>query len=102
MQLSIDVTKSNTLVWIEFLRFLYYNENKSKLAVRAELFDLMSEEQQDFLDQLNPLNIEARYPEYIDEIADRLTKEDCEELIMGTEELLCWIKKQLQIQLNGM
>ena len=36
----------------------------SKLAVRAALFDSMTEEQQDFIEVLNPLNIEARYPEY--------------------------------------
>jgi len=67
----------------------------SKLAVRANLFDLMSEEQQDFIDELNPLNIESRYPEYKDEIAAGLTNEFCGETIEGTEELLWWIKKQL-------
>jgi hypothetical protein len=30
---------------------------------------------------LNPLNIEARYPEYKYEIASGLTKENCEEYI---------------------
>jgi HEPN domain-containing protein len=69
----------------------------SKLAIRAELFDLMTEKQQDFLDEINPLNIEARYPEFKDEIAAGLTKENCVELIAKTEELLCWIKKQLLI-----
>ena len=67
----------------------------SKLAVRAKIFDLMTEEQQDFVDELNPLNVEARYPEYKDEIAAGLTNESCKQLVAGTEELLCWIKKQL-------
>jgi HEPN domain-containing protein len=67
----------------------------SKLAVRTGLLDLMSEEQQDFIEDLNPLHIEARYPEYKDEIAAGLTKENCGELVLGTEKLLCWIKKQL-------
>ena len=67
----------------------------TKLANRASLFDLMSEEQQDFIDELNPLNIESRYPEYKDEIAAELTKEICGEMIVRTEELLCWIKKRL-------
>ena len=40
----------------------------SKLAVIAKLFDLMSETQRNFIDDLNPLNVEARYPEYKDEI----------------------------------
>ena len=67
----------------------------SKLAVRAKLFNLMTEEQQDFMDYLNPLNIESRYPEYKDEIAADLTKENSGELIRGTEAMLCWIKEQL-------
>jgi HEPN domain-containing protein len=67
----------------------------SKLAVRAKLFELMSEEQQDFTDELNPFNIDSRYPEYKDIVAAGLTKENSRELIAGTEALLCWIKKQL-------
>jgi len=67
----------------------------SKLAVMARVFDLMTEQQQNFMDELNPLNIESRYPEYKDKIAEGLTKENCGQLILKTEELLCWIKKQL-------
>jgi HEPN domain-containing protein len=67
----------------------------TKLAVRAKLFDSMSEEQQNFVDDLNPLNIESRYPGYKDEIAAGLTEEICGELIKETEGLLCWIKERL-------
>jgi len=66
-----------------------------KLAVRAKLFDVMSEEQRDFIDGLNPLNIEARYPEYKAEMTQSLTKEKCQGLVIRTEDLLCWIKAQL-------
>lgn len=55
----------------------------------------MSSGQQDFIEEVNPFNIEARYPEYKDEIAAGLNKENCKELIKGTEEFLCWIKQQL-------
>ncbi|MDR3263217.1 MAG: HEPN domain-containing protein [Clostridiales bacterium] len=47
------------------------------------------------MDELNPLNIEARYPEYKEQIAKTLTPERCKAIIAKTEELLCWIKKQL-------
>ena len=67
----------------------------SKLAIRAKLMDIMSEEQQDFIEELNPLNIEARYPEYKDAIVAGLSAEICKEFIAGTEGLLCWIKEQL-------
>ena len=66
----------------------------SKLAAQADILGKMSEEQQDFLEELNPLNIQARYPAYKDQIYETLTQEKCQELIDSTEELLCWIKKQ--------
>jgi HEPN domain-containing protein len=66
-----------------------------KLADRAGLFQKMSAEQQAFIKELNPMNIEARYPEYKEAIAAGLTAEICRELLEGAEELLCWIKEQL-------
>jgi HEPN domain-containing protein len=66
-----------------------------KLADRAGLFQKMSAAQQMFIKELNPMNIEARYPEYKDAIAAGLTAEACKELLSGTEGLLCWIKEQL-------
>ena len=41
------------------------------------------------------MNIEARYPEYKDQIAAGLTYDICVKTLTETEELLCWIKKQL-------
>ncbi|MDR1953236.1 MAG: HEPN domain-containing protein [Clostridiales Family XIII bacterium] len=67
----------------------------TKLAVRAKLIENMSDEQQDFIEELNPLNIEARYPEYKKAIAAGLNADICRELLTGTKELLCWIKQQL-------
>jgi HEPN domain-containing protein len=69
--------------------------NLLKLSARAKVYELMSEKQQDFIAALNPLNIEARYPEYKNEIAAGLTSENCDELIQETEALLGWIKNQL-------
>jgi HEPN domain-containing protein len=66
-----------------------------KLADRAGLFNKMSPEQQSFLKELNPLNIEARYPEYKEQIASGLSKDICVEMLAGAEEMLCWIKEQL-------
>ena len=66
-----------------------------KLADRAGLFDKMSPEQQDFIKELNPMNIEARYPEYKEQIAAGLSNDICVEILAGTEEMLCWIKEQL-------
>jgi len=55
----------------------------------------MTEEQQSFIEILNPLNIEARYPEYKSQLLFILTQDKCTRNIIGTEELLCWIIEQL-------
>ncbi|MDR1796530.1 MAG: HEPN domain-containing protein [Clostridiales Family XIII bacterium] len=69
--------------------------NLIKLSVLAKLDGSMSVEQQDLLAMLNPLNIEARYPEYVDGISRTLDMGVCQDLFAKTEDLLCWIKQQL-------
>jgi len=66
-----------------------------KLGKKAGLFEKLSEEQKETIGKLNPLSIEARYPEYKNRIAANLTSDICQELINETEGLLCWIKEQL-------
>jgi HEPN domain-containing protein len=66
-----------------------------KLGEKAGLFTRLSEAQKETIGKLNPLNIEARYPEYKNRIAVNLTSDICQELINETEGLLCWIKEQL-------
>jgi len=67
-----------------------------KLASKGLIYDLMSEEQLLILDKLRPMQIEGRYPEYKEEIYQRLTTEYCEKMVEETEGLLCWIKQQLE------
>ncbi|MDR1704598.1 MAG: HEPN domain-containing protein [Clostridiales bacterium] len=67
----------------------------TQLSDNANLFSNMSTEQKVFIEYLNPLNIEARYPDYKKTISDRLNKNVCVKLISETEALLCWIKQQL-------
>ena len=66
-----------------------------KLADCAGVFEKMRPGQQGFIKKLNPMNIEARYPEYKERIASDLTYSICVEIIKETEALLCWIKNQL-------
>ena len=66
-----------------------------KLADRAGFFQKMSEGQQTFIKELNPMHIEARYPEYKETIAAGLTGEICRGFLAETEEMLCWIRQQL-------
>ena len=49
----------------------------------------------DFIDALEPLNIEARYPSYKERLMKTLTEERCKELMKQTDELRLWIKSRL-------
>ena len=57
----------------------------SRLAERTGLDKQLSEEQLAFIDKLEPLNIEARYPSYKERLMKSLTKEYCAELLSQTK-----------------
>jgi HEPN domain-containing protein len=67
-----------------------------KLAKRSDIFKFLSDEQLKLLIELEPLQIEGRYPEHKERIAKMLTLEKTEQLFKETEEFLCWIKKELE------
>ncbi|MBO8448704.1 MAG: HEPN domain-containing protein [Bacteroidetes bacterium] len=67
----------------------------SRLAAKSGLTYELSEEQLDFIDSLEPLNIEARSPLYKDRLMKTLTEERCKELVKQTDELRLWIKSRL-------
>lgn len=67
----------------------------SRLAEKTELDKMMSEEQLDFIDELEPLNIEARYPSYKERLSRSLNAERCNNLIRQTDNLRIWIKNKL-------
>ena len=69
--------------------------NLIDLAQITELFDLMSERQKDFIRTLNPLNIEARYPEYKRKVEQMLTNEVTQTILTNTKELLQWTKQKI-------
>ena len=67
-----------------------------KLAKQGNIFDRFSDKQLDFLIELDPFNIEARYPDYKENVAKTLTAERCSKILEKTEDLLCWIKSELE------
>ena len=67
----------------------------SRLAEKTGLDQELSEEQLDFIDRLEPLNIEARYPSYKERLMKSLSKEYCQQLLKETKELQQWIKNKL-------
>ena len=69
--------------------------NLIKLAELGGIWAVLTEEQADLLDILNPLQIEARYPTYKQQIDLILTPEQCNALVRQTKEMVTWIEKQL-------
>lgn len=67
----------------------------SRLAEKTGLDLEMREDQQDFIDDLEPLNIEARYPSYKERLLKSLNEDRCKELLKLTDELRIWIKSKL-------
>ncbi|MBE6251322.1 MAG: HEPN domain-containing protein [Bacteroidales bacterium] len=67
----------------------------SRLAERTGLDKDFSEEDQDLIDILEPLNIEARYPSYKERLMKSLTHEYCINLLESTKRLQKWIKDRL-------
>lgn len=52
-------------------------------------------EMADFVDELEPLNIQARYPEYRDEVFRKMTEEYTKTILQNTEDLYTWIQSKL-------
>ena len=65
------------------------------LAQQSGLYSLFNENQISFLEKLNPLNIEARYPNYKNKTAQYLTNEKIQSVFEQTKELLKWTKEKI-------
>jgi len=72
-----------------------YSHSLSLLANKSGISDLLSEEQKDFIDMLEPLNIETRYPTHKEQLLKSLTKDRCTEILKKTRILQKWIKEKL-------
>lgn len=72
-----------------------FTHNLTTLSERTELDKEMSDDQLDIIATLMPMNIQARYPEYKDQLAKMLTKENCRNIIDETKKLQEWIKNKL-------
>jgi HEPN domain-containing protein len=69
--------------------------NLSKLAELSGVYDKLDGEQKDLLDSLEPLNIQARYPEEKDRVFRSLNADRCGRLLAQTKELFGWIRATL-------
>jgi len=67
----------------------------SYLAKQGDFYELFSEMQKEFIDQIEPLNIEARYPSHKERLLKSLTDTKCRNIIISTKEIQRWIKERL-------
>ena len=62
-----------------------------KCGLSLQLPEHLSE----LVDELEPLNIQARYPEYREALARQLRAESCARILSQTTEIFTWIKTRL-------
>lgn len=72
-----------------------YSHSLSYLSAKAGLTELLSDGQKDFIDIIEPLNIEARYPSYKEKLLKSLNRKRCVYIMGETKKLQQWIKKKL-------
>jgi HEPN domain-containing protein len=71
-----------------------FSHSLSFLAKQSDIYKELSEEQKEFIDLLEPMNIEARYPTHKEQLLKSLTEKRCGEIIENTQGLLKWIKQR--------
>ena len=74
-----------------------YTHNHMRLAEGCGLYELMDDEQRDFLDTITNYNIAARYPEDKEALSQTLTDSFCREMIDNTKQLQQWIKQVIMM-----
>lgn len=72
-----------------------YSHSLTYLAEKCSLNDKLSIAQLGFLNEVEPLNIEARYPSHKKDLLKSLTEEKCKYFINETKELIIWVKTKL-------
>jgi len=72
-----------------------FSHSLSYLAKKAKIYEQFSEKQKLFIDMLEPLNIESRYPSNKTQLLRSLTEKRCIEIFESSKELQQWIKQKL-------
>ena len=72
-----------------------FSHRLSLLAKKASIYESLSEEQKDFMDLIEPLNVEARYPSNKGQLMRSLTEERCRDILNKAKDLQLWIRQKL-------
>ena len=71
-----------------------YVHNLAQIAIQCGIYEEMTPEQQRTIAVLMPMNIEARYPEYKEQLLKRMSEGFCRQLIEDTKALQQWIRNK--------
>ena len=72
-----------------------YSHSLAYLARKGGFYRLFNEEQKAIIDQLEPLNIEARYPSQKERLLQSLNEKKCLQILNQTKSIQQWIKNRL-------
>lgn len=72
-----------------------YIHKLDKLIELTGLKENFSEDKYDLIDELTPLNIQARYPAYKEALYKLIGEEKAREIFSRTKELILWLKAQI-------
>ena len=72
-----------------------YSHSLSYIAKKGDFYSGFDEEQKEFIDQLEPLNIETRYPINKERLLKSLNDNMSRDILNKTRELQEWIKTKL-------
>ncbi len=70
--------------------------NLNRLAEVAEIANLMSPEQSNFLAELTPFCIEARYGDFKESLSEIINKEKAEVIYLKTQEMFAWLYQKIR------
>ena len=65
------------------------------LAMKADFWEDLSEDQKAQIREIMPLQIEARYPEYKNRVAQALTKSKSMQILENTKNIQQWMKNRI-------
>ncbi len=72
-----------------------YTHNLAYLARQCGIYEEVSAAQENLIDILEPLNVEARYPTHKEILLKTLDYERCKQIVNRTKGLYQWIKERL-------
>jgi HEPN domain-containing protein len=66
------------------------------LRLITQTKEQFSEDQLQFINEMNIFQIKGRYPDYAESLEETITKEVCEEYLTKTKEMILCLQKKLQ------